>query len=172
MTSKATVVVVQATGNVLGVVTHEGDPERARSAAEVAGGSFPLREPTSGDVLFDVPLAELGTTAVPVVDDLLKTPQRCVVTDGAAGLGISDQTHGVDITATEIKVTVGADPKEREVRVFVERGQGSDRERTVHRVTIPENKAVGSKIATFDPGDYDVLAAVPGHVLLTKSKTI
>jgi hypothetical protein len=172
MTPKATVIIVRATANVLGAVTHEGDPERALSASEVAGDSYPVRDQQTGDVLVDVPVAELDTTAVPVVDDLLKTPQQCVVADGAAKPGVSSGTPKVDIAANGITVTVDNAPDERDVRVFLEHGQGSDRQRAVYAAKIPANDKTVSINATFDPDDYDLLAAVAGNELLTASKTI
>jgi hypothetical protein len=172
MTPKATVIVVKATGNVLGVVTHEGDPERGLSAAEVAGDAFPVRWRATGDVLVDVPLAELDATAVPVVDDLLKSPQLCVVKDGVAALGASSGTPDVVITKTKITVTADTAADEREVRVFVEHGQGSDRQRAVYAAKIPATEKDVVIGATFDPDDYDLLAAVEGNQLLPKTTAL
>jgi hypothetical protein len=172
MSPKATVIVVAATGNVLGVVSHEGDPERGLPAAAVAGDSFPIRKRASGDVIVDVPVDELATSAVPVVDDLLKTPQQCVVADGAATLGKSANV-GIDIDAAKIRITGAAQPsKDVEVRVFVEHGQGSDRQRAVFKGKLGANKTTLDITATFDPDDYDLVAAVPGTALATLSKTV
>jgi hypothetical protein len=172
MTPKATVVIVKATGNVLGVVTHEGDPERGLSAAEVAGDAFPVRDEGTGDVLVDVPVAELDTTAVPVVDDLLKTPQQCVIVGGAATLGLSSASSSVKITFSAIKVAVDTAPRDLEVRVFVEHGQGSDRKRSVYTGKIAKGDTDLTIDATFDQDEYDLVAAVTANKLLTNSMAL
>jgi hypothetical protein len=171
MSPKATVIVVAATGNVLGVVTHEGDPERGVSPAAVAGDAFPIRRRSTGDVVVDVPVAELATSAVPVVDDVLKTPQGCVVADGAATIGKSGAS--LDIDATKISISGAALPeKDVEVRVFVEHGQGSDRQRAVFKGKLPAGAASLDITATFDPDDYDLVGAIPGTRLVTLSKKV
>jgi hypothetical protein len=171
MSPKATVIVVAATGNVLGVVTHEGDPERGVPAAAVAGAAFPIRSRSTGDVLVDLPVAELATSAVPVVDDLLKTPQSCVVADGAATLGKSGAT--LDIDTAKIRIAGAAPPpKEVEVRVFVEHGQGSDRQRAVFKGKLAASQTTLDITATFDPDDYDLVGAIPGTALVRFSKKV
>jgi hypothetical protein len=168
MSPKATVIVIAATGNVLGLVTHEGDPERALSAEAVAGAAFPVRDGQTGDVIVDVPVAELGTSAVPVVDVLLKTPQRCVVADGAATTGAS--VTSLDLSNSEITVKVPTAPQEDlEVRVFVEHGQGSDRKRAVFQGTLASSATEVEIKASFDSDVYDLVAAVPGHALTAKA---
>jgi hypothetical protein len=171
MSPKATVIVVAATGHVLGMVTHEGDPDRAPSAAAVAGDAFPVRDEASGDVLVDVPVAELGTTAVPVVDDLLRTPQSCAVADGVAT--VVPAPAQVSLDGTKIKIaSAPTPPKDVDVRVFLEHGQGSDRQRTVLSGKLLKGANQMTFPSELEPGDYDLVAAVPNNALVPASLTV
>jgi hypothetical protein len=170
MSPNATVIVVAATGHVLGMVTHEGDPDRAPSAAAVAGDAFPVRA-ASGDVLVDVPVAELSTSAVPVVDDLLRTPQSCAVADGAAS--VVPASAQVTLVGKQIKIS-GAPPpaKDVDVRVFVEHGQGSNRRRNVLSGKLLKGAQEMKFPSDLEPGDYDLVAAVPNNALVSASLTV
>jgi hypothetical protein len=167
----ATVIVVAATGHVLGMVTHEGDPAGAPSAAAVAGDAFPVRDPASGDVLVDVPVAALGTSAVPVVDDLLRTPQSCAVADGAAMF--VPASAQVTLDGKRIKISSAQPPsKDVDVRAFVEHGQGSDRGRTVLSGKLLKGAQEMRFASDLEPGDYDVVVAVPGNALVPASLSV
>jgi acetyl-CoA acetyltransferase len=171
MSPNATVIVVAATGHVLGMVTHEGDPDGAPSAAAVAGEAFPLRDGASGDVFVDVPVAELATSAVPVVDDLLRTPQSCAVADGAAIF--VPASASVALAGKKIKIS-GAQrpPKDVDVRVFVEHGQGSDRQRAVLKGKLLKGAQELTFPSELEPGDYDAVAAVPGNAPAAASLSV
>jgi hypothetical protein len=171
MSPKATVIVVEATGHVLGMVTHEGDPDRAPSAAAVAGDAFPVRDEASGDVLVDVPVTELGTTAVPVVDDLLRTPQSCAVVDGVARFVPTPAQ--VVLVGKKLKITNAPTPsRDADVRVFVEHGQGSDRRRTVLSGKLLKGASQMTFPSDLEPDDYDLVAAVPNNALVAASLTV
>lgn len=170
MSPNATVIVVEATGHVLGMVTHEGDPDRAPSAAAVAGDAFPFRA-ASGDVLVDVPVAELRTSAVPVVDDLLRTPQSCAVADGAATF-VAAAAH-VALDGKQIKISnAKPPPKDVDVRAFLEHGQGSDRQRSVLTGKLLKGASEITFPSELEPGDYDVVAAVPNNALAPASLSL
>lgn len=156
---KMSLIVFEKTGHVLGAFTRDAAPEAAVEPAEVAGEGVWIRDAESGERLFTVEPQHLKVETVDRRDAVLLAHLRFAMVDGLPQENVV--ISGIVLTATQITVQTGSlAPAEIKAWVQVEGGPGGDR--VVLQVTIPQNTNFGNAAVTFNPGDYRVLALVPG----------
>lgn len=166
---KMSLIVFAKTGHVLGAFTRAAAPEAAVEPAEVAGEGIWIRDVASGERLLTVEPQHLAVETVDRRDAVLLAHQRFALVDGLP------QEHGaisgVVLTAAQVTVQIGpATPEELKAWVQVEGGPGGDR--VVLQVTIPQAANSGNAALTSSPGDYTVLALVPGFRTFIDSVTV
>jgi hypothetical protein len=164
MTETAIVLFVKRTGHVLASVTRTSDPAAAPAAADLAGEQFPVRDEDTGDVLVEIPAEELDSKGVPFEEDLLLTPQLCLVTNDSAQRVPAGSAPTVDFSGTGVKITLPS-PATAETPVWAQVDSGTGQGRR-HEV-LPGKIAAGATAVelgkNFPSGEtYDVLALARG----------
>lgn len=166
MTQKMSVIYGNVTGHVLGVVTRAGVPDGKAQVKDLIGDGLLIRDATLGETLLTVEEQWLKVTAVDFLGDLVGRPTNYSMDNDQAVFLTKDlDADPVHLTQTGVKVKFPAAlASGAKVWVLVEGGPGDA------RIAKDAAPAAGPPAPTdvtipigLQPGDYRVLALVPGY---------
>jgi hypothetical protein len=157
---KMSLIVYGATGHVLGAFTRAGDPEGAVTAEQVVGDGLLVRDPDTGETLLTVAPQHLEVKSVDRRDDVILAYRDYVLEDNVPVETLSTTGVVTYVAPSTLKITLpSAAPRDLKAWVQIEDGMPQP---IVTPVDIVKGDTVGSAVVTLTPGDYNVLALVPG----------
>ena len=170
---KMSLIVFVKTGHVLGAFTRAAAPEAALEPAEVAGEGIWVRDVTTGERLLTVEPQYLAVETTDRRDTVLLAHRRFVLVDGLPQEQGTSLT-GLTLSATTLTLTLPANASE-DLEAWVQVEGGPTGDRIVTKVEIPSgqgNTPVITQQLTLAPGDYAILALVPGFLTWISRDTV
>ena len=170
MADKMTLIFVEKTGHALGVLTHAGNPEAKFEIRDLVGEGLPIRDPETGELWLTVETKWLKSDVFDLVggalleyDSYVVETNQPVFHSKLAPTEVKLETTGVTVTSDQVI------KKNEFVWVQVENSSG---ERIAQAQPGDDlNKVVKIGMA-LQPGDYRVLALVPGFGSIVFESTL
>lgn len=178
MTEQMSLVVFARTGHVLGAVTRTANPEGKLEPPDLVDDGMQLRDPTTGEQLLIVEPDNLKVVSVIRREPVLMTPRRYVVVDDVPQPepDLYDPIGGtppVQFAAGKITLTLPAATSENlEAWVQVEGGPVPARILLELKIVLAVSNIATTDDLPLAPGDYGVLAMVPGYRPFTDEVTV
>lgn len=169
---KMSLIVFAKTGHVLGAFTRTAAPEAALEPAEVAGEGVWIRDVASGSRLLTVEPQHLKVETVDRRDAVLLAHRRFILVEGVTQEPPTmANVNSVTLSGTQLTITLGASPPE-DVEAWVQVEGGPTGERAVVPVPILHTQNAVNATLSLSPGDYAILALVPGFRTFIGSDTV
>lgn len=148
--------------HILAAFTRQDSSGPQPDAADLVGDGLLLRDPVSGDTLVTLPADQLAVKTVDLREDVLLTARRFSLRDNLPEQDPQPGPNPVQLDGMLVTVvSPNPAPRDLEAWVYIEGSAGL--EPILHKVEIAETTLQGSENLMLPPGDYRVLALLPGY---------
>jgi hypothetical protein len=165
MSEKMTVIFIEATGHILGIVTRVGNPEGHIAVEDLVGDGLPVRNLLAGSSRITVEPHVLKVQTIDLDSNALLQPFNYILENDVPVLQ-GDSVQTVGLTTSSLKVTLPTIPSEN-LTIWAQVEGGPSGERVVLQDTILKNTFPAEKELTvplLHAGyDYSFLVLIQGY---------